>query len=133
MPAVQHRQKKPGQGIEYSEISIPDDKDMGTGTYTAAVMSAALANPNPIIARLVKTPEFQLSLNINSAISKIPVLLGRADTDTPTSRVVFELNHEKLKPGVNVFRVQFKGWLIQKLLLNDEPLPLDKGPGGYSN
>lgn len=132
MPGMHHRQDRPGPGIEYSEIIIPEEKDLGTGEFTTAVESVALANPSPLVARLIKAPHFQLSLNINPAVSRIPVLLGRADSNEPTSRVVFELDHARVRPGSNVFTVRFRGWLIQQLFMNGKPLPLDKGPGGYN-
>lgn len=132
MPAMHHRHERPGPGIEYSEIKIPEEQDLGTGEFVAGVTSAALANPTPLVARLIKSPHFQLSLNINSAISRIPVLLGRADSNEPSSRVVFALDHARIKQGTNVFTVKFRGWLVQQLLLNGEPLALDKGPGGYN-
>ena len=42
MAEIKHREDNPIPGVEYSEIRIPDEYDLGTGEYTTMVPEKGL-------------------------------------------------------------------------------------------
>ena len=89
MKKKKSREKKPLPGIEYSEIRIPDEDNLGTGIFTTVLEPLATAKINPLISAIRNVPVFQLIVNINSAENAVTVLLGKADNSPASSREVF--------------------------------------------
>lgn len=132
MGKVLHRQDKPGPGIKYSIIEIPDDQNLGMGKYTIVIEPATIAKNQPIIGIILNKPVFQLSVNINPQTKEIPVLLGKADGSDPISNVLFNLpNNIELKEEY-VFVTQFENWQVVSLTMNDIPLIRKVRPGTIS-
>jgi len=91
MNSITNRQPNPSPEIEYSEIHIPDEENLGTGRFTTRIKARTLFAGNPVSSLIVLVPHFQLSVNLNPATGKVPILLGRADRTAPLSRKVFLL------------------------------------------
>jgi hypothetical protein len=53
MSGIKSRGEKPVPGIEYSEISIPDEKKLGTGKFSTVLEPGALSRINPIISSII--------------------------------------------------------------------------------
>jgi len=115
---IKNRQDNPGTGIDYSEIYIPDDQDLGTGKYTAEIKTDVLANKEPVMSWAVNPPVFQISMNIDPAKEEISVLLGKADGSPPDSRRVFNFPQNMGKTDACTFEIQFANWQIEELTLN---------------
>lgn len=132
MTEIRNRQNNPGTGIKYNEIYIPNDQNLGTGTYTTVLQPNALAKPDPIISIIINVPVFQLSVNINPATRKIPVLLGKADNSPPSSRQDFNLPENIILSASYKFEVNFADWKINELILNGIRLQRQTQPGTVS-
>ncbi|MEK6528410.1 MAG: hypothetical protein AABZ36_05995, partial [Nitrospirota bacterium] len=65
MAEIKSREQDPIAGIEYSEIIIPDENNMGTGTFTSVLKPDAMAKNNPLISTIVNEPVFKMFVNIN--------------------------------------------------------------------
>ncbi|MBI5742176.1 MAG: hypothetical protein HZA16_15865 [Nitrospirae bacterium] len=122
MTEIKSREDRPLPGIEYSEIFISDENDLGTGVFTTVVEQRALAKINPIISSIINEPEFQLVLNINSAQEEATVLLGKADNSPALSRKVFIIPEDTAIQEAHTFTINFSGWDIKTLELDGNKL-----------
>ncbi len=122
MTEIKNRELKPVPGIEYSEIMVPDEQDLGTGTFTTELEPNAMAKINPIISSIINEPAFKLLVVINLAIESVTVLLGKADDSPPVSRTVYNLPKSLKTSDVNIFNVIFKSWEIKGLEMNGNSL-----------
>ncbi len=122
MAEIKSRSDKPVPGIDYSELFIPDEQNLGTGTFKTVLESDAMKKNNPIISTIVNEPVFKLFVNINLAIDEITVLLGKADKSPPISRDIFEIPKSFKADGVHKFNVTFKEWKVTSLELNGNSL-----------
>ncbi len=118
MAEIKSRETNPVPGIDYSEICIPDEQNLGTGTFTTVLQPNAMAKINPIISSITNVPVFQLIVNINGATNEITALLGKADKSPALSRKVFGLPEKIEFSDVYKFGVIFKDWKIKDLLMN---------------
>lgn len=118
MTEIKSREDTPLPGIEYSEISIPDENDLGTGTFTTVIEQRAMAKINPIISSISNEPAFQIVITINSAEEEATVLLGKADNTPALSRKVFIIPEDTKIHESHNFKVIFSGWEIKALELD---------------
>lgn len=132
MTKIKNRQNNPAPGIEYSEILIPNDKDLGTGNYTVILQPNALASKDPIFSIIINVPIFQISINFNPSTKEIPVLLGKADNTPPISYNIFNLPENILLSDSYRFETNFINWEIKELLMNDIKLQRKILPGTVS-
>ena len=126
MGSIKIRRERTAPQIDYAEINIPDDKDLGTGSFTTVLNQGALSGRNSISSVMINVPVFQISVNINPGTEAIPVLLGRADNSNPISRKVFILPQKLRKPQKHSFVANFKGWQITSLTLDGSALTEEK-------
>lgn len=129
MATIKTRQEKPAPGINYSEIFIPDDRNLGTGKFTTVLQPNALAVKDPIASIILNVPVFQMSININPATKEIPVLLGKADNSPPLSQKVFKLPQNVELSETYVFEATFKNWEVKGLTMNGVSLQQKTQPG----
>ncbi|MCX2741993.1 hypothetical protein [Pontibacter anaerobius] len=121
MGKVNFRQESPQAGIKYSIINIPDDSNLGTGSFTTVYEKAAVAKNEAIGSMMVNAPAFQISVTINPATKEVPALLGRAD-GANLNRKAFKLPVDLASKGDCAVVVDFEDWTIKSMTLNDEPL-----------
>ncbi len=122
MSEIKSRGEKPVPGIEYSELSIPDENHLGTGLFRTVLEPRALARINPIISSILNEPIFKLIVNINLATETVTALLGKADNSPPLSREIFQLPKVFKTSDVLTFDVIFKDWKIQGANMNGKDL-----------
>jgi len=122
MAEIRNREDKPLPGIDYSEILIPDEEDLGTGFFTTVLEPKAMAKINPILSSIRNAPEFQLMVNINLAEEAITVLLGKADNSPALSREVFKLPKKIDTSKTHQFDTIFRDWKITELRMNGNKL-----------
>lgn len=122
MAEIKSRQQKPVPGIDYSEIHIPDEQNLGTGTFTTVLESDAMKKNNPVISTIVNEPVFKLFVSINLAIEEVTVLLGKADKSPPLARDVFKIPGKFDASGIHSFDVTFKDWKIKDLRMDGSSL-----------
>jgi len=120
--SIKSRQKNPVPGIDYSEIRISDEKDVGTGTFTTVLEPNAMAKINPIISSIMNEPVFKMIVHINLAAEEVIVLLGKADKSPPISRMTFQLPKVFKTSEVLKFDAVFKDWGIKQLKMNGNSL-----------
>lgn len=118
MSAIKHRQPNASPEIDYGEIYIPDENNLGTGKFTTVLKKGVLVQNKPIVSIMINRPAFQISVNINPQTSKIPVLLGKADGSNPKDRVIFSLPDGINKTVEHTFVAEFEDWKIRILKLN---------------
>ncbi len=126
MAEIKSRENNPVPGIDYSEIRIPHEQNLGTGTYTTVLEPNAMAKISPIISTIVNEPVFKLAVNIHLATNEITVLLGKADNSPALSRKVFKLPENIELSDGHRFEVIFKDWGIEELTMNGNSL--EKAP-----
>ncbi|MBC8413135.1 MAG: hypothetical protein ISR96_10640 [Nitrospira sp.] len=122
MSEVRSREDKPLPGIDYSEIHIPDENDLGTGEFTTVLDPGALGKVNPIISSIINKPIFQLIVNINAAEYSVSALLGQADNSPVKSKKVYTVTEDINVKNSLFFVVSFKNWEISGLTLNGNAL-----------
>ncbi len=128
MAEIKSRDNNPVPGIDYSEIIIPDEQNLGTGAFKTVLEPGAMKKNNPIISTIVNEPVFKLMVSINLAVEEVTVLLGKADKLPPVSREIFKLPKEFNVSDVQTFDVVFKDWKVKGLELNGnslEKVPVD--------
>jgi hypothetical protein len=122
MAEIRSREDKTLPGIEYSEIHIPDEDDLGTGVFTTVLEPNSMAKINPLISTIVNIPVFKLIVNINSAENEITVLLGKADNSPALSREIFMLPPKFDTKKTYYFDTIFRDWKITGLTMNGDSL-----------
>jgi hypothetical protein len=122
MAEIRSKEENPVPGIDYSEIRIPDEKNIGTGTFKTVLIPAAMNKNNPIISTIINVPVFQLLVNIDSKKYEVTVLLGKADKSPALSRKVYELSEKIDFLKAHSFTVKFINWGIKDLKMNKKSL-----------
>ncbi len=115
MAEVKSRDEKPLPGIDYSEIHIPDENDIGTGAFLTVFDPKALVKVNPLMSTIVNKPVFQLILSVNAAEYEATVLLGKADDSPADSRKVYKIPKDTDTDKALTFNVVFSDWNITAL------------------
>jgi len=124
MAEIKNRETTPIPGIEYSEIHIPDEKDVGTGTFTSVLEPKALKKINPIISSIQNEPVFLMIVSINTAISQVTAMIGKSHNTAPLDRKVFNIPESIDDQRANDFTVKFNDWDIESIILNGDELTL---------
>ncbi len=122
MNSIANRQPNPSPEIEYSEILIPDEGNLGTGSFTTRIKTKTLLAGESVSSLIVLVPHFQLSVNLNPATGKVPILLGRADGTSPLSRKVFLLPQNIDHSTPHDFIVKFQDWNIMSFTMDTDLL-----------
>ena len=122
MAEIKSRENNPARGIEYSEIYIPDEENLGTGTFTIVLEPEAIINIIPIVSSIINEPVFQLFVNINYSDDEVTALIGRADNSPPLSREVFILPKKFDVSMTLQFDTVFTDWKITELKMNGNNL-----------
>ena len=65
MPAIKHQQRNACPEISLGEIHIPDDADLGTGTFTNTFSPRALPPTKVISSIMINAPSFQVAATVN--------------------------------------------------------------------
>ncbi len=122
MAEVQSREEKPLPGIDYSEIHIPDDTNLGEGSFLTVLDPKAMSKINPLMSSIVNKPVFQLILVINAAEDEATVLLGQADNSPAQSRKVYTIPQDADREKSLQFKTIFKNWEVIALELDGKAL-----------
>lgn len=124
MTEIKNREANPITGVEYSEIHITDEKDLGTGRFTTVLEPKALSKNSPIISSIQNPPVFLLIVSINIAIEEVTAMIGESYDKPPRSRKVFTLPKKINPKKANDFTVHFKDWEIKDIKFNGNGLTL---------
>ncbi len=122
MAEIISSEQKPVPGIDCSEIRIPDEENLGTGTFTILLEHDAMSKINPIVSAIINEPIFQLLVNIDSEVKEVTALIGKADNTPPISREVFILPENIKLPDAHKFEITFKNWEIKDVMMNGDNL-----------
>ena len=122
MPEIRHQLLGSAPEIELGEIHIPDDKDLGTGTFTTVLKPDVLTSTKHIVSAMVNPPSFQISMTLNPN-RDIPVLLGRVDGSEPISTKMYLLPAFVDITRSHTLVVEFSFWQITALKMNGVALP----------
>jgi len=108
VPEIKHQQLGGSPWILSAEIHIPNDSDLGTGTFTTAFKAKAFSSGSDIASIMMNLPAFQISATVN-ANGDIPVLIGRAE---PQHQLMFVLPKGLDPAPPHTLRVEFTKWRI---------------------
>lgn len=122
MAEMRSREKNPIPGVDYSEIRIPEENNLGTGAFTTMLEPGALKKNNPVISSIQKEPVFLLVVSINIAIEQVTAMIGKSQGTPPLSRKVFTIPSDTNLEEANDFTVNFHDWEIQEMNLNGQKL-----------
>jgi hypothetical protein len=126
MAEVKSRENNPVPGIDYSELLIPDEMNLGSGSFVTVLEPDAMSKINPIISSVVNEPVFLLMVSINLAIESVTAMIGAADKSPPRSRKVYKLPRDLRTEDVHNFNVVFREWEIRGLTLDGKELELSE-------
>jgi len=118
MPEIKHRQDKASPEIEYSEIYMPDDRHLGTGSFRTVIKPNAFSAGKAISTIMIQVPVFQISVNFNPSTKEIPTLLGLADGSESISKKTFLFPKEVNFANAHEFTVTFQNWEIMDLSMD---------------
>lgn len=122
MGEIRNRQDHPNQGIEYSEIIIPNDAQIGNGSFVTSLRKGALIPKNQLSSVIYNAPIFQMSVNINPNLNEIVVLLGKADGSNPADRKVFSIPTGISTQKAHILIAYFNDWKITDFLFDEHHL-----------
>ncbi len=122
MAEVRSREEKPLPGIDYSEIHIPDEENLGTGSFTTLFDPKAMVKVNPLMSTIVNKPVFQLIMSVNAAEYEATVLLGKADNTPADSRKVYKIPKDADTDKALTFKAVFSEWNITALEMDGTAL-----------
>jgi hypothetical protein len=126
VPEMNHQQSNPSPETSSSTIHMPDDADVGTGTYTVVFKPNVLPASKSIMSAIFNAPTFQLTATINPN-GEIPVLLGNT-TEEPKHRVVVRLP-AGLSRAAHTLKIEFANWRIETISLDGQRLAPVTQPG----
>lgn len=124
MSEIKSREDGPVPGVKYSEIYIPDEKKVGTGSFATVLEPAALKKINPIVSSIQNEPVFLMIVSINIAIEQATAMIGKSHNTPPLDRRVFTIPKGIDLLQENDFTVSFHDWDIQVMKLNGNNLNL---------
>ena len=124
MAEIKSREANPIPGVEYSEIRIPDEHNLGTGEFVTMLETGALSKISPIISNVMNEPYFLLIVSINLGIDEVTAVLGKTHDEPPVSRKVFTVPNDIKVKDAHDFTVTFKEWEIKDMKLNGNGLKL---------
>jgi hypothetical protein len=119
---IKSREEEPLPGITYSEIHIPDETSLGTGTFITVLEEGAFGKKNPIISSIMKEPEFVLILSMNIAIESATAMIGKSQNTPALDRKVFKIPADVDTREVISFKISFDDWDITGIELNGNKL-----------
>lgn len=122
MAELRNRETNPIPGVDYSEIHMPDENNLGTGTFTTVLAPKALKKINPIISTVQNQPVFLMIVSINIAISQVTTMIGKSHNTPPLDRKVFNIPDSIDDLSANAFMVRFDDWDIVGMNLNGDGL-----------
>ena len=122
MPEIKHQQRNACPEISLGEIHIPDDADLGTGTFTTTFSPRALPPTTKVIfSVIINDPGLQVAATVNPN-SEIAVALGRADGSNPRDVAIFILPRGVTKRASHTLRIEFADWCILSASFDGQPI-----------
>ena len=118
MPEIRHQQSGGSPEIASAEIHIPNDSDLGTGTFSTQFRANAFSSGKEIASMMVNPPSFQISATVDSH-GVVTVMLGKAQ---PEQYATFVLPSGFDHAAAHTLRIEFRGWRIGAAYLDDQPL-----------
>jgi hypothetical protein len=119
---IKSREDEPLPGITFSEVHIPDESNLGTGTFMTVLEEGAFGKKNPIISSIMNEPEFVLILSMNVAIESATAMIGKSQNTQPLNRKVFKIPADIDTKEVLSFKVSFDDWDIKEIEINGNNL-----------
>src|SRR5438093_8596900 len=120
MPEMRHRQPNPAPGLAFTEIMLPDETDVSTGTYTIGIKRGVLGGKDKIVAAAINAPRFQVELSIDPQTGVITAAVG--PTNAPVTKREIELPDGLDRKAAHTLEVRFKNWSVTEVLLGGQKL-----------
>jgi len=121
---IRHQQagQSPSSVISSSEIHIPDETDLGTGTYTVHFKPRSLpATDKPIACGMLGAPDFEIKATFTPG-GELSVALGSADDSRPKRVASFVLPAQIDPIEIHLLVVSFARWEVTDVALDDVAL-----------
>ncbi len=120
MPEVRSRQANPAPGLAFSELRLPNDRDVSTGTYTIGINQGVLEGKNKIVSAVVNPPRFQVEVSIDPQARIVTAAVGPANAAV-TKREI-ELPDGLDRKAAHTVLVRFKNWSVTDVLIGNRRL-----------
>ncbi|HEV3449362.1 MAG TPA: hypothetical protein VG099_32300 [Gemmataceae bacterium] len=127
MPALTHREDGGGRGIQFRELSLPDDQNFGTGSYRVQLRRFALRKDRGADAAIVLSDKIGIALRIYPG-RLVAVELGKAEEYTPTLPWGFSFPHDLDYSVPHDAVVSFHNWQVSSVSIDGKPLVEHKSP-----
>jgi hypothetical protein len=122
-PEIRHELRNRDDDTERAEICIPNASDLGSGTFTTAFKPNVLHLRKPIASIIRNEDALQVSATINPS-GDVTVLIGQAK---PVSGATFLLTAAVDPTLPHTLKVEFRGWRIAAVSLDDSALLMKQG------
>jgi hypothetical protein len=120
MAEMRHRQPSPAPGLAFSEIMLPDEKDVSTGTYTIGIKSGVLVGKDKIVAAVINAPRFQIEVSIDPQTRIVRAAVGPANA--PVTKREIELPDNLDRKAAHTLEIRFKNWNVTDILIGNRKL-----------
>ena len=117
MPEIRHTQTNGNPEIKSATIHIPDDADLGTGTFTTIFVPEAFKGKSVNSTMLNNEVLFEITLTVNSN-GAVVAGLGRPDEPHPSDQIIFELPSGIQYADKHEIRVSFIHWNVTGIFLD---------------
>lgn len=112
MPPIHHQRSDPAPGIDASELLIPDEQDLGTGTVTITISPNSLRADSLIVSSFTNPSLlFDISATFNGD-RKVVVILGRSRETDAISQVCFSLPPYFRRNEAHTVAITFSKWAV---------------------
>jgi len=118
MAEIRHQVPGASEEVESSEIHIPDDSDVGTGTFTVTLKPKVLPSSKVFWATIIHPPDMQITSTFDASMN-VTVQLGRTE---PYERKTFRIPASVEPDHVHILVVNFSKWKITGASLDGEPV-----------
>ncbi|MGZ5440928.1 MAG: hypothetical protein ACXW5U_11770 [Thermoanaerobaculia bacterium] len=124
MPEIRHQQLRGSRAISSAEIHIPDDSDLGTGSFTTVFNRNSILGADPVSSFMVNPPVFQIAVTVSTS-GTVAVLIG--DTE-PLGEAQFKLPKGVSRRRAHTLRVEFVAWKLVAASFDGTPLEMTDSP-----
>lgn len=120
MPAINHQQSGGScPEIISAEIYIPDDSDLGTGSFSTTFSPRAFTAKKDVTSAMVNRPSFMIAATVTQT-GEVHVGIGKTEAGTDITFILPAESRRDRK--AHSLSVAFEKWRIVAASIDGEPL-----------
>jgi len=105
-------------------IHIPDDSDLGTGSFTTTFSAKAFSSFEPVSSMIINPHIFGIFASLDNQGGTVGVRLHESDGVTPKHQLIFHISKDIDHDTAHTLVVEFVKWRILSALLDGAPLDI---------